>query len=399
MAILNRIAEFQDELTEWRRDIHMHPETAYEEFRTAKIVSDKLTAWGLEVETGIAVTGVVGVLKGTQPDNGRVLALRADMDALPMTEENDFAHKSKHEGKMHGCGHDGHTVMLLGAAKYLSENRDFAGTVHFIFQPAEEGGAGADKMIKEGLFDRYPADAVFGMHNWPGLEPGEAAVISGPVMAAADEFELTINGIGGHAAFPHTTVDPIFVGAQIITALQGIVGRNVDPLDQAVVTVSEFHAGNAFNVIPAEAKLTGTVRTFKEETRQFIAKRMDDIVTSIARANGATVDFNYHWGYPATVNDAKASDFAAKVLEEVVGVNKVHRDVPACMGGEDFAYMLQQKPGSYIWMGQEGTGADGVSPCMLHNPRYDFNDDILPLGVSYWVRLTHAYLADEDLSL
>ncbi len=389
MPVINRIAAFHDEMTEWRHDFHRHPELGFEEVRTSGIVAEKLKSWGLdEVHTGIAKTGVVGILHGKGGKTGRAVGLRADMDCLPMTELGDKPHMSTIPGKMHGCGHDGHTTMLLGAARYLSENRNFDGTAVFIFQPAEEGLAGGKVMVEEGLFDRFPCDEVFALHNWPPLEVGKVAVIPGPAMAATDEITITIQGKGGHAAMPNTTVDPVVIGAHIVTQIQGIVSRQVDPLDNAVVSITRFNAGDAFNVIPDSVTLGGTVRTFKAETQDYIQKRITDIVTLTAQAHGATATLAYHRGYPATVNDVEKTEVAKQVAAEVVGVENVISDVDPCMGGEDFSYMLDKVPGAYLWLGQAG----GPSACMVHNPHYDFNDEVLPIGASVLARFIEARL-------
>lgn len=389
MPVINRIAAFHDEMTEWRHDFHRHPELGFEEVRTSGIVAEKLKSWGLdEVHTGIAKTGVVGILHGKGGKTGRAVGLRADMDCLPMTELGDKPHMSTVPGKMHGCGHDGHTTMLLGAARYLSENRNFDGTAVFIFQPAEEGLAGGKVMVEEGLFDRFPCDEVFALHNWPPLEVGKVAVIPGPAMAATDEITIIIQGKGGHAAMPNTTVDPVVIGAHIVTQIQGIVSRQVDPLDNAVVSITRFNAGDAFNVIPDSVTLGGTVRTFKATTQDYIQKRITDIVTLTAQAHGATATLTYHRGYPATVNDAEKTEVAKQVAAEVVGAENVISDVDPCMGGEDFSYMLDKVPGAYLWLGQAG----GPSACMVHNPHYDFNDEVLPIGASVLARFIEARL-------
>lgn len=370
-----------------RRDIHAHPETAFEEHRTSALVAQHLRGLGLEVHTGIGRTGVVGVLRaGHSP---RAIGLRADMDALPMTEANSFAHRSRHGGRMHACGHDGHTAMLLGAAEYLARHGEFDGTVHFIFQPAEEGKGGAAEMIADGLFSRFPMQAVFGLHNWPTLPVGYMAVHSGPVMASSDEFELTITGRGAHGAMPDLGVDPVLTGAAIVQALQGIVSRNVAPVESAVVSVTQFHAGEAYNVIPEQARLRGTARAFRHEVRDMLEARIGAVAQGVAQAHGAQVDYRYRRGYPPTLNTASEAAFCAEVGRAVLGDLRVHTDMLPTMGAEDFAYMLQERPGCYVWLGN-GEGAGG---CMLHNPHYDFNDDIIPLGVSYWVRLVERWLA------
>lgn len=386
MPIINRIADFQADLTAWRHDIHAHPETAFEEHRTAEFVAKRLAEFGIEVHRGLAGTGVVGTLKGNAPGE-HAIALRADMDALHIHERNDFGHISQNQGKMHACGHDGHTTMLLGAARYLAETRNFAGTVHFIFQPAEENEGGGRVMVEEGLFSKFPVEAVFGMHNWPGLPAGQFAVRTGPMMAGSDSFEIVVTGKGAHGAMPHLGVDPIVVAAQIVTALQTIVSRNAHPLESAVVTVTQFHAGDTWNVIPQEVVLRGTARSFQSEVQDLIESRMHAIAESIGAAYGARVNVRYMRRYPPVVNSERETDIAAEVLENVVGAANVRRDLLPSMGGEDFAFLLQKKPGSYIWIG------NGENREFLHHPNYDFNDEILPLGATYWARLVETVLA------
>ncbi len=387
MAVIDSIAAVADELTAWRRDIHAHPETAFEEKRTSDVVAKKLQSFGIEVHRGLAGTGVVGRLRSG--NGNRAIALRADMDALHIAEENDFAHKSKHEGKMHACGHDGHTTMLLGAARHLAETKDFDGTVYFIFQPAEENEGGARVMIEEGLFDQFPVEAVYGMHNMPHMPVGQFAVRPGPMMAAFDIFELTITGHGSHAAMPHQGRDPVFVAAQIVTALQGIVSRGTDPLDAAVLSVTQIHGGDTWNVIPNAVTLRGTTRAFRDAVQDRFEPEIRRIADGLCAAHGATFDLRYERRYPATVNTAAETELAAAAAAEVAGTGGVDRDPQPLMGSEDFAFMLRERPGCYLWI---GNGArDGG--CMLHNPRYDFNDDILPAGASYWVRLAERVLA------
>ncbi|MEM6273837.1 MAG: M20 aminoacylase family protein [Myxococcota bacterium] len=388
MVAVPEIERLGDEMTAWRRDLHAHPELAFEEVRTSGLVAEKLAGWGLDVHRGLAKTGVVGVLRGAGGE-GPMIGLRADMDALPMQEANTFEHASTIPGKMHGCGHDGHTTMLLGAAKFLSENRDFRGSVAFIFQPAEEGHGGGREMVREGLFERFPCELVFGMHNWPELPKGEAAVMPGPMMAASDSVELVITGKGGHAAMPHLSVDPVVVSAHVITALQTLTSRSVNPVNASVVSICDMHAGvGAGNVIPQTVKLKGTARAFDEDTRRTLEKGIERIATHVAQGLGAEAMVKYQRGYPPTINDPTQAELAATVLGEMLGAEHVHRDLPPCMGGEDFAFMLEKRPGAYIWMGQAG----GPSGCMVHNPRYDFNDAILPLGASYWARLVEHVL-------
>ena len=387
MPVINRIAAIHDEMTAWRRDIHAHPELGFEEERTAAVVAEKLESFGIPVHRGLAKTGVVGVLEGAPGE--RAIALRADMDALPILEAGDAPHRSTNDGTMHACGHDGHTTMLLGAARYLAETRNFAGTVYFVFQPAEEGLGGGEAMVTEGLFERFPAEAVYGMHNWPGLAAGEIAVRTGPMMAACDEFEITVEGTGAHGAMPHLGIDPIVAAAQIVTGLQSIVARTMDPLEAGVVSVTKIHGGDAFNVIPQAVELAGTVRTFKPEVRETIAAGIERIATSTAAALGARARVTVEGRFPATVNTAEETARAEAAAQAVVGAERVHNDLAPCMGSEDFAYMLRARPGSYVWIGN-GAGAGG---CFLHNPGYDFNDEVLPVGASYWATLVERELA------
>ena len=387
MPINNRIADFHADLTAWRRDIHAHPEIAFEEHRTAALVAAKLEEFGIEVHRGLAGTGVVGTLRGNLPGD-RAIALRADMDALPMPEANDFEHASTSAGKMHACGHDGHTVMLLGAARYLAETRNFAGTVHFVFQPGEEGGGGGRIMVEEGLFEKFPAEEVYGMHNWPGLPVGQFAGRVGPVMAATDQFEITIEGRGGHAAQPHKTIDPVVVGSQIVGAIQTIASRNADPIKSVVVSVTQFHAGSAFNVIPQSAWLCGTIRTFDAGIRTQARTRIKEIAEGVALALGGSAEVKFRFGYPATVNHPAQTEKALAIAERVAGAGNVDYDIAPSMGGEDFAYMLLERPGSYIFIGN-GPEVEGQK---LHQVNYDFNDEILPVGASYWAQLVEGVL-------
>ncbi|WP_445679743.1 M20 aminoacylase family protein [Radicibacter daui] len=387
MPVLNRIADFHDEMTAWRRDFHMHPELGFEEVRTSGIVAEKLKGWGIETHTGIATTGVVGVIRGNRGD-GPTIGLRADMDALPMQEENEFGHKSLNPGKMHGCGHDGHTTMLLGAARYLAETRNFRGSVVVIFQPAEEGGGGGRRMVEEGLFDRFPCDQVYGMHNWPQMPFGTAGIIDGPIMAAADLINITVRGTGAHAAMPHLGIDPVVVASHIVTALQTLVSRTTDPLDSAVISVTKLNAGSAHNVIADNAVLGGTVRTFKPATRDAMEAGIRRVAENVAMAFGASAEVEYRRNYPPTINEKLATETAARAATRVVGEENVLRDLAPSMGGEDFAFMLEAKPGNYIWLGQAG----GPSACNVHNPKYDFNDALLPLGASYWAALVEETL-------
>jgi len=390
MPIVNRIAEFHRDMTAWRRDIHAHPETAFEEQRTADIVAARLAEFGIQVHRGLAGTGVVGTLQGRGKQGaGRAIALRADLDALHIPEANGFAHKSTHRGKMHACGHDGHTAMLLGAARYLAETRNFEGTVHFIFQPAEENEGGGRVMIEQGLFERFPVDSVFGMHNWPALPAGKFAVRPGPMMAAFDTYEINVVGRGSHAAMPHEGIDPILAAAHLVTALQSIPSRNVSPLDAAVVSVTQFHGGDAWNVIPDSVSLRGTCRSFKPAVQDAVEAGVRRVAEGVCQALGAKMTLRYERRYPPTVNSPAETEFAAGVAAEIAGADKVDRDVTPTMGAEDFAFMLQAKPGCYIFIGGGGTGRDAP----LHNPHYDFNDDVLPIGASYWARLVERNLA------
>ncbi|WP_404934313.1 M20 aminoacylase family protein [Nitratireductor sp. L15S-10] len=386
MPILNRSAELQAEITEWRRDIHRNPELLFDVHRTAGFVTEKLREFGCEeVVTGLGKTGVVGIIQG-RLGNGPTIGLRADMDALPMTEMTGKPWTSTSPGKMHACGHDGHTAMLLGAAKYLCETRNFKGRVAVIFQPAEEGGGGGNEMVKEGMMERFAIERVFGMHNLPGLPIGQFATRAGPIMAATAEFVITVKGRGGHAAMPHTVVDPILAASQIVTALQSIASRNVHPLDSVVVSVTKFHAGDAFNVIPDTVELAGTVRTLKKEVNADAESRMRTICAGVAAAHGAAVEIFYDSNYPVTFNHAEETAFASAVASEIAGAANVDTDITPTMGGEDFSYMLEARPGALIFIGNGDSAA-------LHNTAYDFNDDAIPHGVSYWVRLAENALA------
>jgi hippurate hydrolase len=385
MPIINRIAAFHDEMTAWRRDLHAHPEIAFQEHRTADYVAGKLAQFGIPIDRGLAGTGVVGTIKRGE---GPVIGLRADMDALPVHEANGFGHKSQHQGMMHACGHDGHTTMLLGAARYLAEAGRFKGTVHLIFQPAEEGEGGGRKMIEEGLFKKFPVQEVYGMHNWPGTPVGSFAVRAGPMMAATDKFEIVVTGKGGHAAMPHTVIDPVVAAANIVTALQQIASRNTHPVDSAVVSVTQIHAGEAWNVVPEQVLLRGTGRAFKPAVRDMVERRIGEIASGIAAAHGATTTYMYMRGYPPTVNHERETEIAARAAASVVGDANVDRNPMPTMGGEDFAYMLEQKPGSYIFIGNGPS--DGGR--LLHSPHYDFNDEILPIGASYWATLVEQVL-------
>jgi hippurate hydrolase len=387
---LEMLRLFQADLVHIRRDIHANPELAFEETRTSQIVADKLAEWGIEVHRGIAKTGLVGVVRGRKNSSGRAIGLRADMDCLPMHETGDVPHKSRTAGRMHACGHDGHTTMLLGAARYLAQTRNFDGTAHLIFQPAEEGGGGAQVMIRDGLFDRFPCESVYALHNWPGLAAGKMAVRAGPVLAATDEMRITIRGRGGHGAMPHLTADPVVAAAQVITALQTIASRNANPLDAIVVSVCSMETSQlgTFNVIPGHVLLVGTVRTFRQGTRDLAERRVREIAGSISQALGTSAEIEYRRGYPATVNTEREAGFAAKVGERVFGTGNVITDAEPTMGGEDFSYMLQARPGAYVFLGQGG----GPSGCFLHNPGYDFNDEVIPLGAGYLAALVEESL-------
>ena len=389
MPIVNRVADLQPDIQAWRRDIHENPELLYDVHRTAAFVADRLREFGCdEVAPGLGRTGVVGVIRGRKPaGNGdiRVIGLRADMDALPIEEETGLPYASKTPGKMHACGHDGHTAMLLGAARYLAETRNFAGDAVVIFQPAEEGGAGAAAMIEDGLMDRFAIDQVYGMHNGPGIPVGSFAIRPGPIMAATDAIDIRIEGLGGHAARPHMCIDSVLVGAQLIAALQSIVSRTVDPLESAVISMCEFHAGNARNVIPQTAELKGTVRTLTEEVRELVEKRVREVVAGVAQMTGAKIDLVYERGYPVVVNHASQTDFATQVAKEVAGDANVH-DMPPLMGAEDFAYMLEARPGAFIFCGNGDSAG-------LHHPAYNFNDEAIVFGTSYWIKLVENTLA------
>jgi len=389
MHVIPEIEAYRDDLVAWRRDIHAHPELAYQEERTAGLVAERLEDWGLKVDRGLAKTGVVGTLsRGEGPSVG----LRADMDALAMEETNTFAHRSRHAGRMHACGHDGHTAMLLGAARYLAQHAEFSGTVRFIFQPAEEAAGGAKVMMEEGLFERFPVDAVFGMHNWPGLPVGCFAMRIGPMMASLDCFDITIEGRGAHGAMPHLGVDPIITSAQLISALQSIVSRNVDPLQSAVISVTKVHGGDAHNVIPERAELGGGIRCFDPQLREFLKTRVAEVVEGVCGSLGARGRVEFISGYPAVINGSDGTTLAARVAADIVGSGNVEADLDPIMVSEDFAFMLEEKPGCYVFI---GNGA-GEGACMVHNPRYDFSDEILTLGATYWARLAQSYLSQRS---
>jgi amidohydrolase len=388
MPIVNRVADLQPDIQAWRRDIHEHPELLYDVHRTAAFVADRLREFGCdEVATGLGKTGVVGVIKGRKPGGGdiKVIGLRADMDALPIEEATNLPYASKIPGKMHACGHDGHTAMLLGAARYLAETRNFAGNAVVIFQPAEEGGAGAKAMIKDGLMDRFGIEQVYGMHNGPGIPIGSFAIRQGPIMAATASVDIRIEGHGGHAARPHKCIDSVLVGVQLINALQQIVSRNVDPLEAAVISICEFHAGNARNVIPQTAELRGTVRTLTREVKDLVEKRVHEVCAGVAQITGARIDLTYEHGYPVTVNHAAQTDFATRIAREVAGEANVHEMAPM-MGAEDFSFMLEERPGAFIFCGNGDSAG-------LHHPAYNFNDEAIVHGTSYWIKLVENTLA------
>jgi len=394
MKLIDPIVQFANEIQVLRRAIHAYPELCFEEHDTSALVARKLDEWGIPVIRGMGGTGVVGVVRNG--NSQRAVGLRADMDALPMQELNTFAHSSKNDGRMHACGHDGHTAMLLGAAHYLSRHRNFDGTVYLIFQPAEEGGGGAQRMMEDGLFTRCPMDAVFGMHNWPGIPVGQFGVTAGPMMASSNEFEAVVTGKGSHAAQPHKGIDPVMVAVQIAQSWQTILTRNKNPLDAGVLSITQIHAGSATNVIPDDASLIGTVRTFDLDVLDLIERRMRAIAQHTAQAFDASVDFRFKRNYPPLVNHEKETAFAVGVLQSIVGAEHVDARVEPTMGAEDFAYMLQEKPGCYVFIGN-GEGdhrsvGHGLGPCNLHNPSYDFNDALLPVGATYWVRLAEAFL-------
>jgi hippurate hydrolase len=395
MKLLPEILESAEVIQAIRRDIHAHPELCFEEKRTSDVVAQTLESWGIKIHRGLGKTGVVGIIEGSL-GKGRSIGLRADMDALPLQEHNHFEHTSQHPGKMHACGHDGHVAMLLGAAQYLAQHRAFKGTVYLIFQPAEEGGGGAREMIRDGLFDLFPCDAVFGMHNWPGIPVGDFAVTPGPMMASSNEFQIIVKGKGGHAALPHNSADPVFAASQMIGSLQAIITRNKRPVDAAVLSITQFHAGDASNIIPDSAWIGGTVRTFTHEVLDLIESRLHQIASATAQAFDCSAEVTFSRNYPPTINHEKETAFAIDVMKDLVGEHHVNPRVDPTMGAEDFAFMLQEKPGCYVFIGN-GDGdhrsqGHGLGPCQLHNPCYDFNDQLLPLGSTYWVRLVERYL-------
>ncbi|MVW80816.1 M20 aminoacylase family protein [Bordetella sp. 02P26C-1] len=396
MNLLEPIVAWRQDIARIRRDIHAHPELSFEEFRTADLVAAKLQEWGIDVDRGLGGTGVVGIIRG-KLSGSRTVGLRADMDALPMQEVNTFEHASQTPGKMHACGHDGHTAMLLAAARYLAQHRDFAGTVYVIFQPAEEGGGGAKRMIDDGLFTRFPMEAVFGLHNWPGLRVGQFGVTAGPIMASSNEFIITIQGKGTHAGMPHLGVDPVMTAVQLAQSLQTIITRNRNPLDAAVLSITQIHTGSADNVVPNIATMRGTVRTFTHETLDLIEARMRDITHHTCAALDCTSQFDFQRNYPPTINHVNETAFCVEVMRDIVGAENILNPVQPTMGAEDFAFMLQEVPGCYVWLGngdgQHREAGHGAGPCMLHNGSYDFNDDLLPLGGTYWVELARRWLA------
>jgi len=383
MPILNSINQMQEEMKEWRRDLHRIPEIGLQEHKTSEFIQNKLKSWNIDFKTGYANTGIVAWIKGNRGNGEKTIGLRADFDALPMTEKNSFDHKSMNEGMMHACGHDGHTTMLLGAAKYIKENPEFDGTVYFIFQPGEEGFGGGEKMIQDGLFNDHKIDEVYALHNWPELPLGHFGISTGAMMAAVDEYDIIVKGKGGHAALPHLAIDPIVIASQIVLSLQTIISRFLNPVDNALITVTKIHGGSAYNVIDDEVILNGTVRTFKQEIRDKIEKRINETAKGIAKANGGEVEVVYFRKYPPTINSKKESVFSSIVAKELVGEKNVQMDVEPSMGGEDFSYLLNEKPGSYLYIGQR----DSNHKDYLHTTKYDFNDDILPIGVNFWVNL------------
>ena len=389
MSIILKDSELHKSMITWRHWLHQHPELCFEEFLSSDYIASILESYDIEMNRGLAKTGIVATIHGTQ--DGETIGLRADMDALPIQELNEFDHKSCHSGKMHACGHDGHSTMLLGAAIYLKQHNDFKGTVHFIFQPAEEGGGGGQVMIQEGLFDIFPCSAVYGMHNWPGLAAGKFAVHDKAVMAAVDTIYITITGQGGHAAMPEQLVDPVLAGAHVITALQSIISRNLSPLESGVISITMVEAGKASNVMPNNMSLKGTLRYFEPKLGEKIKHRIQEVVENTCKAMGATGKVSIKSGYPATINTPKHADKCTQVLHKIVNKDSVIRDMPPSMGAEDFSFILNESEGAYIWIGNGEVSAEkSGSACMLHNTLYDFNDDILPLGASYWVELVKA---------
>ena len=391
MIVSNSINQMFEEMKTWRQELHSIPEIGLEEYETSKYIKSKLSEFNIEFKDGYANTGIVACVKGSQGESDKSIGLRADFDALPMPEKNEFEHKSTNEGMMHACGHDGHTSMLLGAAKYLSENNDFDGSVYFIFQPGEEGFAGGQKMIQDGMFDDFKIDEVYALHNWPELPIGSIGVNSGPMMAAVDEFDIVVKGRGGHAAIPQLAIDPVVIASQIVLAVQTIVSRSTDPVDKALISITKINGGTAYNVIDDSVKLGGTIRTFKPETRSFFEKKLKEISSGIAKANGAEAEVDFHLTnkYPPTINSKKESVFAANVAKKVFGDSQVDTDIDPSMGGEDFSYLLEKKPGAYLYIGQ----GDDNHKAHLHTTKYDFNDNLLPVGVNYWVELVKEFFS------
>ena len=391
MIVSNSINQMFEEMKAWRQELHSIPEIGLEEYETSKYIKSKLSEFNIEFKDGYANTGIVARVKGSQGESDKSIGLRADFDALPMPEKNEFEHKSTNEGMMHACGHDGHTSMLLGAAKYLSENNDFDGSVYFIFQPGEEGFAGGQKMIQDGMFDDFKIDEVYALHNWPELPIGSIGVNNGPMMAAVDEFDIVVKGRGGHAAIPQLAIDPVVIASQIVLAVQTIVSRSTDPVDKALISITKINGGTAYNVIDDSVKLGGTVRTFKPETRSFYEKKLKEISAGIAKANGAEAEVDFHLTnkYPPTINSKKESVFAANVAKKVFGDFQVDTDIDPSMGGEDFSYLLEKKPGAYLYIGQ----GDDNHKAHLHTTKYDFNDNLLPVGVNYWVELVKEFFS------
>ena len=387
MPVLNSINQMQDQMKEWRQELHQIPEIGLKEYKTSEFIKNKLKSWNIDFKSGYANTGIVAWINGNKNTSSKSIGLRADFDALPMTEKNLFDHKSKHKGMMHACGHDGHTTMLLGAAKYLKENPNFNGNVFFIFQPGEEGFAGGKKMIQEGLFKDFDIDEVYALHNWPELPLGHFGVSTGPMMAAVDEFDIIVKGKGGHAAFPELVIDPIIIASQIILSFQTIISRYLDPVDKAVISVTKIHAGNAYNVIEDEVVISGTVRTFNKETRINIENKIKEISKGIAKTNGGDTEVIYSKKYPPTINSKNESIFAGNVAKEVSGEKNVHMEIKPSMGAEDFSYLLNEKPGSYLYIGQK----DENHTAYLHTTKYDFNDKLLPFGVNFWVKLVDSF--------
>ena len=391
MVVSNRINQMYEEMKTWRQDLHRIPEIGLEEFETSQYIKSKLSEFKIEFKEGYANTGIVARIKGSLGNSDRSIGLRADFDALPMPEKNDFDHKSTKEGMMHACGHDGHTSMLLGAAKYLSENNNFDGNVYLIFQPGEEGFAGGEKMIQDGMFNDFKIDEVYALHNWPELPLGSIGVNSGPMMAAVDEFDIIVKGKGGHAAIPQLAIDPVVIASQIVLAVQTIVSRSTDPVDKALISITKISGGTAYNVIDDSVKMGGTIRTFKPETRAFYEKKLNEISSGIAKANGADADVEFHLTnkYPPTINSKKESEFAASVAKKIFGESNVNTNIEPSMGGEDFSYLLEKKPGSYLYIGQ----GDENHKAHLHTTKYDFNDNLLPIGVNFWVELVKEYFS------